>query len=123
VKKVIFKTSSQCLVYRSELHLSFLLNQLWTPVRGYYICIIFSINILALDTLTTKRFFVSYYQQYQHSFCVSWRSGKTQHHPVFKVLCWLAFDSTIKEKNLQIQVPDTNFMKYFMITFYSVLSP
>lgn len=78
---------------------------------------------MALDTLITKRFFVSYYQQYQCSLCVSWRSGKTQHHPLFKVLCWFAFDSTIKGKNLQIQVPDTNFMKYFMITFYSVLSP
>jgi len=45
----------------------------------------FSINILALDTSKTKRFFVSYYQQYQRSFCASWRSGKTKHHPVFKV--------------------------------------
>jgi len=78
---------------------------------------------LALDTLTTKYFFVSYYQQYQSRFCARWKSSKTQHRPVFKVLYWLVFDSTIKEKHLQIEVTDTNFKKYFMITFYSVLNP
>jgi len=40
---------------------------------------------LALATLTAKHFFVTYYQQYQCSFSASWRSGKTQHHPVFKI--------------------------------------